>query len=62
VVALKGAKKGLLVNSRDVCARTYRATVRYRAHNGATYVDHPALLAKCPKGANGKRAGRGRRR
>ncbi len=32
--ALQGGKKGLLVNSRDICRRTYRATVRFTAHNG----------------------------
>ena len=59
-VALQGANKGLLVNSRDICARVYRATVRYTAHNGLTYVDHPKMRARC--GGRGKRGrgGRGR--
>jgi hypothetical protein len=59
VVALQGAGKGLLVNSRDICGRVYRATVRYTAHNGATYVDHPKLRAKCGRGKRGKRGKRG---
>jgi hypothetical protein len=59
---LAGARKGLLVNSRDLCARTYRATVRYTAHNGDTYTDHPLLKARCRKrGEKGKRGGRGKR-
>jgi hypothetical protein len=56
VVALQGGNKGLLVNSRNICDRVYRATVRYIAHNGKTYVDRPPLKAKC-----GKKAKRGRR-
>ena len=58
-VALQGAGKGLLVNSRDICARVYRATVRYTAHNGLTFVDHPKMRARC--GKRGKRR-RGHRR
>ena len=34
-VALQGGAKGLLVNSRNICDRIYRATVKYTAHNGA---------------------------
>jgi hypothetical protein len=56
VVALQGGNKGLLVNSRNICSRVYRATVRYTAHNGKTYSDHPPLKARC-----GKKAKRGRR-
>ena len=60
VVALQGGGKGLLVNSRDICARTYRAAVKYTAHNGATYVDHPKLRAQCGrKGTKGKKGKRG---
>jgi len=55
VTKLPGAKKGLLVNSRDICARTYRATVKYSAHNGLTYVDHPELAVKCKGKARHKR-------
>jgi hypothetical protein len=57
VIAMQGGNKGLLVNSRNICDRIYRATVRYTAHNGKTHVARPALKAKC-----GKKAKRGRRR
>ena len=63
VTKLPGAKKGLLVNSRDICARTYRATVKYTAHNGLTYTDHPKLAVKCKgksKGGKGRSAKRHR--
>lgn len=60
VTKLPGGKKGLLQNSRDICARTYRATVKYTAHNGAAYVDHPKLRVKC-KGKKQKRHKRDQR-
>jgi len=60
VVKLQGGNKGLLVNSRDICKRTYRAKVKYTAHNGRTYVDHPKLQAKCKK-RKGKRRGHKRK-
>jgi hypothetical protein len=43
VVELRGGKKGLLQNSRDICANTFRATVNYTAHNGKAREGHPAL-------------------
>ena len=49
VAQLQGGRKGLLINSRDICQRPFRATVKYTAHNGRTYVDRPPLRAKCPK-------------
>jgi hypothetical protein len=57
LVQLQGGSKGLLVNSRNICERVYRATVRYTAHNGATHTAHPALRAKC-----GRKAKRSKRR
>jgi hypothetical protein len=52
---LQGAGKGLLVNSRDICAHTYRATVRMTAHNGRKRTLHPKLQADCgKKGKKGK--------
>ena len=58
VVKLQGGNKGLLVNSRDICARAYRATVRYRAHNGRAYTERPKMRVKC-KGKGKKKAKRG---
>lgn len=56
VVKLRGANRGLLENSRDICAKTYRARVRYGAHNGLTYVEHPPLATRCKgKGKRGHR-------
>jgi hypothetical protein len=61
VTRLPGGRKGLLVNSRDICKRTYRATVRYRAHNGLTYTARPKLRVRC-KGKGKKRGHRKHRR
>ena len=49
VTRLQAGKKGLLINSRNICARTYRATVRYRAHNGRTFTAHPKVHAGCKR-------------
>jgi len=58
VTRLQGGSKGLLINSRNLCKRTYRATVHYSAHNGDTYTDHPVLRVKCGnKARKGKRHG-----
>ncbi|MEX0973682.1 MAG: hypothetical protein WDZ46_10565 [Solirubrobacterales bacterium] len=51
VLTLKGGKrKGLLVNSRNICRGTNRAIVRMRAHNGRQHNFRPALVnTKCKK-------------
>jgi len=58
VLKLEGAKKGLLVNSTDICARAFRAKVRFRAHNGKRATLRPPMRAKCGgKGAGKRRNG-----
>jgi hypothetical protein len=47
VLRLQGAKKGLLVNSTDICARPHRAKVPFLAHNGKRAVLRPRLAARC---------------
>jgi hypothetical protein len=51
VLRMQGGKKGLLVNSRDVCKRRNRATVKFSGHNGRTFEARPVLKAQCPKAA-----------
>jgi hypothetical protein len=53
---LQGAKKGLLVNSTNICAKPQKATVKYTAHNGDTYEAHPVLKAQCPRKRKHKRS------
>lgn len=47
VLRMKGGKRSLLVNSRDICRRTHRATVEMDAHNGRGHDFQPALVPAC---------------
>jgi hypothetical protein len=55
---LPGGRKGLIQNSRDICARKYLATVKYTGQNGKTSEQNPVVKVKCPKNRN-QRRGRG---
>ncbi len=59
VLEMQGGNKGLLVNSRNICGRTYRATAKFTAHNGRTYVSHPPLKAQCAKKSKKPKRGNG---
>jgi hypothetical protein len=52
---MQGGKKGLIVNSTNLCASNNRATAKFHAQNGKDVVLHPALRASC-----GSRAGKSR--
>lgn len=54
VLRMQGGKKSLLVNSTDICAGSNRASVRFGAHNGRTFVAQPLLRAKCGHARKGK--------
>jgi hypothetical protein len=60
VLRMRGGKRGLLVNSRDVCKTVNKATARFSAHNGRTATLRPRLVSSCGK-ARGKKSGRGTR-
>lgn len=51
VLSMAGGKKGLLVNSTDICRRPHRATVKMAAHNGRRHAFRPLLKASCGKRA-----------
>jgi uncharacterized repeat protein (TIGR01451 family) len=53
VLSMKGGKKSLLVNSRDICKRTSRAVAEFDAQNGKVSDSRPKLVAKCKKGGGG---------
>jgi hypothetical protein len=53
---MQGAKKGLLVNSTDLCKGIHRALVDFEAHNGKEKVFRPKLQAQCKKAAKANRA------
>jgi hypothetical protein len=50
-----GGSKGLLQNSRDICARPGKATAIFEAQNGAQLTLRPKMAAKCPKAKKQKR-------
>ncbi len=52
-----GGKKGLLINSRNLCKKTYRATAKFKAHNGRAITLHPPMRNSCSKAS---RKGKGR--
>jgi len=54
-IAMQGGKKGLLVNSRDICARTYRLDGRFTAQNGKRITLRPPLKASCKAQRKAKR-------
>jgi hypothetical protein len=47
-----GKKKGLLVNSTNLCARKYRVIAKFKAQNGKHSKQHPRLRTPC-KGKKG---------
>ena len=46
---MEGGKKGLIVNSTNLCEGTHRAQADLKAHNGKRLTLHPKVQAKCPK-------------
>lgn len=48
IVNMDGGAKGLLVNSRNLCAATPRSSLRLRGQNGTERNLRPVLRAKCP--------------
>jgi hypothetical protein len=60
VLNMQGGKKGLIVNSRDLCmGEASRASAQFDGHNGKRTVRRPAMRPQC--GRKAKRAGHSRR-
>jgi hypothetical protein len=51
ILTMQGGRKGLLINSRNLCTRRHRATVKMDAHNGRTHDFRPVVRASCGKAA-----------
>jgi hypothetical protein len=49
VVQMQGAKKGLIVNSRDLCVKKSKADVEFTGHNGKEFDSKPVMRADCGK-------------
>lgn len=47
ILEMQGGKKGLFVNSRNICRTTNRATVKLDAHNGKIHDFNPPLQVSC---------------
>ena len=56
VLELKGGKKGLLVNSTDVCKGTHKALASFTGQNGKLDEYEPPLEAQCGKSGNKKKS------
>jgi uncharacterized repeat protein (TIGR01451 family) len=54
-LTLAGGNKGLLVNSRDICASPARATAKFVGQNGALATLHPELKSACAKAKKHKK-------
>ena len=57
IVDMQGGKKGLIVNSTDLCASKNRADAKLAGQNGGSYRARPEVKANCSKG-QAKRGGR----
>jgi len=49
IATFQGAKKGLIVNSTDLCARKHSANVQLEAHNGKRLTLEPVVQPGCKK-------------
>jgi hypothetical protein len=59
VLEMQGGKKGLVVNSQNLCAHVNRANARLKAHNNRRYDFRPKVVARnCAKGRSGKPKGK----
>ena len=47
ILTMQGGKKGLVVNSRNLCAGTNRADARFTGQNGRVHRFHPLMQASC---------------
>ncbi len=60
-LTMQGGRKGLLVNSTNICLRKHRATAKFTAQNGRRATLRPQLKASCRgKGKKASKKGRGR--
>lgn len=55
VLEMRGGKKGLLVNSQNLCLKKQRANARFVAQNGRQVTVRPVVGNDCKKAARGKR-------
>jgi hypothetical protein len=51
VLDMQGAKKGLIINSRNLCRSLARAGAQFDGHNGKRIARRPVMRAECGSGA-----------
>lgn len=56
-LTLAGGKKGLFVNSTNICAKKNRALAKFTAQNGKRLTLRPSLVASCGKARKGHNSG-----
>jgi hypothetical protein len=61
-LVLFGGKRGLIVNSRDLCRHDYRALAKFSAHSGAAYEARPKVRNSCAKAKKKKHKRQAKRR
>lgn len=59
VIDMQGGKKGLIVNSENLCAGADRASARFRAQNGKRHDFAPAVQTGCARGGAAREKGGG---
>ena len=57
ILEMQGGKKGLIVNSVDICKGKHRAKAAFKGQNGKRHEFDPVVKAKC----GGKKKGKGKR-
>jgi uncharacterized repeat protein (TIGR01451 family) len=64
VLTMQGGKKGLFVNSTNICRTTFRAKAEFDGQNGKAADSKPKMVAQCKgkKGKKGKGKGKKHRR
>jgi hypothetical protein len=58
LLRMQGGKKGLIVNSRNLCGAKSRAEAQMSGQNGKQLTSKPVMRAECGGGRKGKRAAR----
>ena len=58
VLEMQGGKKGLIVNSRDLCEGVQRGSVHFTGQNGKVSEFRPVVENSCKKGKKHKRDGK----
>jgi hypothetical protein len=55
ILEMQGGKKGLIVNSENLCAKKHRANVSFKGQNGRVLNTKPVVKAQCGKKKSKKR-------